>query len=72
MIKKGTGRGEGLEQRGNVWIRRGGGSSAMTISLEGLLEGARYQRLYTYRQNRKSITVRNMMKNINAWKSSHN
>ncbi len=41
MSERGTGRGEGLEQRGSVWLVRNGGSSAMAISLGELYEGVR-------------------------------
>ena len=42
--------GEGLNQQGgSVWIWRGGGFSAVTITLEIHLEGKRHQKLYIKR-----------------------
>lgn len=45
MVKEYTGRGEALnKQGGRVWLGRGGVSSAMTMTLGELPEGARHQR----------------------------
>lgn len=43
---KGAGRGEGLKQGGNVWIRRGGGFLTYPVLGGEFTEGVRHQRLW--------------------------